>query len=143
NAIPLPFKSRLRPDTAAFFARERVRGQNSVCGIDRADQSASLVAVGVLKRESWLTSGGVAIGTMRASRSLPALLAHAYCFSLLDQERNRRMIERHRGVSARVPILEIRFAAGLERLSAILDRIEQTILHRGNATPPRLPVVIT
>src|SRR5262249_55929491 len=110
---------------------ERVREQNSVCSIDRADQSTSLVALCVLKRESWLTSGGVAIETMRASRAFPVLLEHAYCFSLLDAERKRRMIERYLVVSARVPILQIRFAAGLEHLSAMLDRIEQTILHSG------------
>jgi hypothetical protein len=130
NAIPLPFRTRLRPDAAAFFARERVAGHNGLCGIDRVDRSASLAALCVLKREPGLTGGAVAVETLRASSAFPALLAHAYCFSLLDAERKRRMIERYLVVSARIRILEIRFAAGLEHLPAMLDRIEQTVLQK-------------
>jgi len=128
NAVSLPFRMRLRPDAASFFARDRVARRIDLGGSDQLDRSASLAALCVLKREPGLTSGGVAVRTLQASSAFPALLEHAYCFSLLDAERKRRMMERYLVVSARVRILEIRFAAGLEHLPSMLDRIEETAL---------------
>jgi len=128
NALSLPFRIRLRPDAASFFARDRVARRIDLGGSDQVDRSASLAALCVLKREPGLTSGGVTVKTLQASSAFPALLEHAYCFSLVDAERKRRMMERYLVVSARVRILEIRFAAGLEHLPAMLDRIEETAL---------------
>ena len=43
------------------------------------------------------------------------MLAHAYCFSLREPERRRRMVERYLDLTTRVPVFEIRVESGLER----------------------------
>jgi hypothetical protein len=128
NVISLPFKARLRPDAASFFAQRRVTGRNGLGSSDPVEGAVPLAAICVLRREPELMDGALVIETLRASSAFLALLEHAYCFSLLDADRKRRMIEHYLVVSARVRILEIRFAAGLEHLSSMLDRIEQTVL---------------
>jgi hypothetical protein len=45
-----------------------------------------------------------------------------------DVERKRLMVERYLGLSARLPVFEIRFRPGLDVLPAILDRIEQRVI---------------
>ena len=128
NATLLPFRARLRPDAASFFAQGRLAGRNGRGSSDPVDGSVPLAAICVLRRDPGLMDGALVVGKLRASAAFPAMLEHAYCFSLLDAERKRRMIENYLVVSARIRILEIRFAAGLEHLSAMLDRIEQTVL---------------
>jgi hypothetical protein len=123
RTIRLPFKLRLRPDAAAAFLVE-----DPAMGQDAATQeSAPLVALGVLRRASDLPEG-VVIEPLPRSAAFRALLPHAYCFSLADVERKRLMLDRYLGVSAHVPVFEIRFRPGLDVLPAVLDRIEQAII---------------
>jgi hypothetical protein len=130
QAVLLPFRARLRPDAASYFAQSRVAEHNGLASSDQVEGDAPLAAICVLKREPGLIPGAVVVETLRASSAFPALLAHAYCFSLLDAERKRRMMEHYLAISARLRILELRFAAGLEGLRAMLDRIEQTVLEK-------------
>ena len=55
------------------------------------------------------------------------MLAHAYCFSLQDIERKRLMMQHYLDLTVNVPVFEICFQAGLEKLPTILDSIEQVI----------------
>jgi hypothetical protein len=123
RAIGLPFKLRLRPDVAAAFLVEDQVSTPTIV----ADESAPLVALGVLRRDAALPED-VVIEPLVSSAAFRALLAHAYCFSMRDVERKRLMMERYLGLSARVPVFEIRFRPGLDVLPAILDRIEQAII---------------
>jgi hypothetical protein len=67
----------------------------------------------------------VTVERVSPSSAFPRLLGHAYCFSLQDAERKRRMIERYLDLAARVPIFELRFQAGLDHLDKMLDALEE------------------
>jgi len=126
EALPLPFTVRLRPDAAAYLNVDPM-GADGTMGDGVTDpEPAPLVAVGVLERVDGL--GGMAlVERLRPSVAFPAVLAHAYCFSLREPERRRRMVERYLDLTARVPVFEIRVESGLERLPEILDAIEQAL----------------
>ena len=62
--------------------------------------------------------------------AFPAALTHAYCFSLEDMERKRRMMLAYLALVREVPVFTIRFSTGLEALPELLENIEQEIIHR-------------
>jgi hypothetical protein len=69
------------------------------------------------------------VETVRLSpvAAFTALLPHAYCFSLQDVPRKRRMMLHYLHLAKRVPAFEVHFQRGLEHLPAILDSIERAI----------------
>lgn len=129
QVIPLPFKIRLRPASAAYFGHDK-NGAYSPISRDSADlvkgEPAALAALCVLKRVFDLDDG-VAVESFRLSpnQAFPALLTHAYCFSLQDMKRKGCMMQHYLDLAMRVPVFEIRFQSGLENLSAIMDEIER------------------
>jgi hypothetical protein len=125
-ALPLPFEMRLRPRAAAFFGVEpQTAGAASAGAMDQAGP-APLTALCVLSRGEEERRGcDVRIERLRPSAALPALLAHAYCFSLEDRGLKRAMVLHYMDLAARVPVFALRFQPGLELLSLILDAIEQ------------------
>jgi hypothetical protein len=69
----------------------------------------------------------VSVLPMSPPTAFPAVLTHAYCYSLEDAERNRRMIDHYLELSARVPVFSVRFRAGLGNLPAVLDEVERAV----------------
>jgi hypothetical protein len=67
----------------------------------------------------------VRIERLRPSAALPALLAHAYCFSLEDPGLKRAMVQHYIELAARVPVFALRFQPRFELLPLILDEIER------------------
>lgn len=130
RCIPLPFEIHLRAASASFFHAEPAGSQirsSRDSGNHSGKQPMSVAAVFVLGRPH--RDDGLACKTARLSpaQAFPAVLAHAWWFGLKDVERKRRMVEHYLGVAARLPVFEIRFPTGLERLGAILDVIEDTV----------------
>jgi hypothetical protein len=128
-ALPLPFEMRLRPRAAALFGVEPQATGAPSCGrpMDQADKGpAPLAALCLLSRGEEERRGcGVRMERLRPSAALPALLAHAYCFSLEDPGLKRAMIQRYMELAARMPVFALRFRPGLELLPWILDEIEE------------------
>jgi hypothetical protein len=118
RAHPLPFSIRLRPASAAHF------GADSSAAPIVEPSVAPLAALFVLARDESVAEGAI-VRRLTGGAALTAILTHAYCFSLADQDRKGRMVEQYLTVTARVPVFEARFGAGLERLPAILDAIER------------------
>jgi len=121
----LPFEIHLRPASAAFFRGKRAAARVAWSEISEegATERLPLAALCVLRRTDQV-AGAVAVEALRPSVALPALLTHAYCFSLHDPDRKRRMLRHYVNLVARVPVFEIRFERGLERLPELLDGIE-------------------
>jgi hypothetical protein len=129
NAIPLPFKIRLRTQSAAFFGCASEPDNSPWEDIDpTATQSIPLAAVCVLKRLPAQHPSVVEVEALSSAHAFAAVLAHAYCFSLQDIEHKRRMMQHYLELITRVPVFEVRFQAGLEHLDAILDAIERAVL---------------
>jgi hypothetical protein len=118
------------PGAMAFPTRDRPA---------EADSRRSPLAALVVLERTPNRDAGVTVERLPAHSAFPAVLAHAYCFSLEDATRKRRMVEEYLRLTASVPTFRVRFAPGLERLDAVLDGIESVIC-RGDGstitTPP-------
>jgi hypothetical protein len=126
EVLPLSFELRLRAEAASFFgekpgATRRLRPSGTP-GNGAEPEPACLLALCVLSRDD--ERAGVAVERLGAG-AVPALLTHAYCFSLQQAVFKRRMLQHYLELAARVPVFAIRFRPGLERLSAVADVIEQ------------------
>jgi hypothetical protein len=136
-AHPMPFEIRLRPASAQYFRFSQIDADNPT-NCDLVSQvnlkPRPLAAVCLLERGDRLEP--VRIRRILPIHAFPAVLSHAYCFSLQDMERKRRMMHAYLALVREVPVFTIRFAAGLEALPRLLDSIEQKIIH-GIACDPR------
>jgi hypothetical protein len=121
EALALPFHVRLRPPASAFFGRAG-SGVCSPRAVDAVSGSAPLAALALLQP----TEGTAVVETRQvpSSQAFLALLDHAFCFSLLDQDRKARMIASYLTLCTRVPVCEIRYPPGFDRFDALLDAIE-------------------
>jgi hypothetical protein len=119
----LPFAMRLRPDAASFFESNRETPGDS---IDRPE-SAALAVVFALEQTSGPGDASVEIQPLAPREAFLALLENSYWFSMADPERKRAMMSRYLDVSALVPVVRLRFTAGLEKLDRILDLVEDML----------------
>lgn len=124
ETLRLPFSLRLRHASAQYL------GERDYCAnrgeLDREFATNPLAAVCVLKRCSELDRD-LEIRRLSPGEAFGALLPHAFCFSIGDQERKRAMLRLYLRVAAETPVFAIAFAPGFERLPGILDAIENTI----------------
>jgi len=131
-ALPLPFQLPLRPRSSP--------GQEVAAGptpeTPTPEASAPVRAVFTLERaQAPGSEDAVDVRRLSPAEAFPTVLAHAYCYSLDDVERNRRMIDNYLELCARVPIFRVSLRTGLEHLPSVLDAVEQAV---GMASgPPR------
>ena len=122
SVLPLPLALYLRPASAAFFGEgDRVAADGD------ADGAVPLAGLCVLERDEDEGAPAVTVDRPAPADAFPALLTHAYCFTLADVERKRRMMESYLELVTRVPVLRVRFRAGLERVPEILAEIEAAL----------------
>ena len=124
----LPFQLRLRPSAANFFGdcghEDQVSGNGHP---DSTSVNAPLLAVCVLRRSTNDSDQPVKVERLFSSSALKAVLPHAWCFTLQDPERKRRMMSNYLDLVARTAILDVCFKPGLENLPVILDAIESQL----------------
>jgi hypothetical protein len=122
HAVSIPCRMRLHRAAADFLGLS-----DAPLGWTRsAEADAPLAAVCVLQREIDACDGAV-IRRLGKAESVTALIPHAYCFSLANIERKRRMMEQYFDLAAHTPIFMVSFAPGFDRLALVLDRIEREI----------------
>ena len=93
---------------------------------DGGDLVMAVAAICVLDRGNG-ASGGAACRPLPAAQAYPALLAHAYCFSLENRARKRLMLERYLSLVARVPVFALAYPDGLDGLPSVLDTVERAL----------------
>jgi hypothetical protein len=113
TAVPLPFTLHLRPASAEHFGE-------AVAARPAGGERAPLAAVVVMERAAELGAR-----RLTAADAFTAALQHAYCFDLEARPRRRETAERYLELTARVPVHELTFPAGFERLPEILDLLEE------------------
>lgn len=118
TALPLPFQVKLRPESSEWF------DEPETSRFLEPDREQTLRAIFVLERDE---SVDVAVRRVPPSAAFPMVLRHAFCFTLADAARKRAMIARYLDLASTVPVFELRFASGLERLDSITARIEETL----------------
>jgi hypothetical protein len=121
TALPLPFALRLRPQSAEYFGAHP--GGEVV-----VPASAPLAAVCVLERG---TGGNdaepVAIERVEQADAFALVLAHAYSFTLEDEEKKAALVQAYLNLVARVPVLRVRLREGLDQLPRILDALASAL----------------
>ena len=123
-AVPLPFAPRLRRDAAEFFAR--IGPPHPVLRCLR-DERAPIAYLCLLDRVA-NQPAAVEVKRLDPPSAFKAALGHAYCFSVKDPAQKRRTVESYLALTARVPVYEVRFQPGLERLSTVVDAVEGLML---------------
>jgi hypothetical protein len=128
TVLSLPFAIRLRPESAEWFDVDAASPPSTTDHVE----TAPLAGVCVLHRNDSAGSP-VAVRRLSSAAAFAAVLTHAYCFTLEDRERKRRMMSHYLGLVATVPIFDVCFPSGLANLPVILDGIEQAL--EENALP--------
>jgi hypothetical protein len=135
STLPLPFRIRLRPAAAQYFGCPQTDARSPTRDdfVSQVEvKPAPLAGVCLLERKE--SSELVEIQRALPIRAFPAVLSHAYCFSLQNRERKQRMMHAYLGLVRKVPVYTIRFLGGLEKLPQILDAIEQEIVYASLGT---------
>ena len=119
-ALGLPFVRRLRQPSAEFFGvGSDSRHADSVAVPAPAREDVR--AIFVLQRAE--QHAGPVVVRLSAAAAFGAVLAHANCFNPDDLASRRRLLMNYLELSARVPVFEVRFQTGLDRLDLLLDRL--------------------
>ena len=124
--IALPFQNQLRPRSSRDESRVTAPALSAPRPL--AADIGPLWAVCVLERATGREAAEtVRIRQVPPAEAFPVVLAHAYCYSLDDVERNRRMIAHYLELSDRVPVFSVIFRAGLENLPTVLEAVEREV----------------
>lgn len=132
RVLDRPFGVRLRPEPAAFFGFTPLEGRTfrDVGRIEFAPTTISthpLAAVFVLRR---IASGEPHLERLQPGAAFAAVVANAFCFDPTDAGARKRMLQHYLYVTTTAPVFELRFSAGLDRLDAVLSRIEEAMNQR-------------
>ena len=130
TAVPLPFDVRLLPEAAAAFSGSSPRPAAVLPRLLEPPplERAPLGAICVLaRRERHEFGGDVSVTRLSSPKALTAVLEHAHCFSLTDVARKKLMMEHYLDVAERLPVLEVRFKPGLDRLPAVVDGVSRAL----------------
>jgi hypothetical protein len=123
TAVPLPFDVRLLPETATQFAGPQAPRQMEPVGA-AASQRRPLGAVCILARRGRQEFGPeVGVQRLAGSKALAAVLEHAHCFNLTDPARKKAMLQHYLDMVERIPVFEVRFRPGLDRLPAVVSAL--------------------
>jgi hypothetical protein len=126
-ARALPYSVRLRPSSAAFFGEpDRDSRLIPTTNLPLELSPRPFRALFVLERLPETSDKTVSITKLESAQAFRQVLPHAYCFSLADQMRKKRMMEQYLALAAKLPIYSLRFKTGLNHLDEILDELEKT-----------------
>jgi hypothetical protein len=116
-ALSLPFKPRLRPQSADFFTNDSTPGHSE----PRCDDGRRpLSAVFILETEEHDRSDPD-IRRIRSFDALTPLLAHGRRFDETDDAGRKRHLQNYLEIAAVVPVFSVRFARRFDRLDSLLD----------------------
>ena len=128
----VPFTAHLRPQTQAHFGV----GHKETTVLRSAEEHSRLApfaALLLIEREERSDQLLVESERLPSSKALPAVLPHAFRFTLSDPERKRRMMQSYLDLVARVPVVRVVFVPGFEHMPRVLDGLEEAIR---TAVPP-------
>jgi hypothetical protein len=127
TATPMPFALRLRGEVAEFFEvpkRSKRPANGKIEALrHQAVGAREIASVSVLEPDRNAT-----IARLSAAESLPAVLYHAFYFSLDDPSVLRRMSTQFLELIARVPLFRVSLRPGLDAMAGLLDELEERVL---------------
>jgi hypothetical protein len=121
-----PFRIYLRPLAAAYFDWQRAPLAD--CSQPSVRKGEPLNSIVILERSvSPAECSPVEILRLPPVQAFRALLSYAYCFSLRDIKRRRRMLKSYLELAGHAPVYRVRFRAGFEEFPQVLDQIESLL----------------
>lgn len=120
HCFQIPFSVRLRDSSRAFFDADGEVGDGGEGGSIDARELAAIV---VLDRAAHEHS----VARLEPAAAFPALLPHAFRFTLDDTPRKARTLEHYLEVAARVPVLSARVAPGFDQFPRFLDGLGKSL----------------
>jgi hypothetical protein len=124
RVVSLPFEPRV--DALLGANPEPMAGNSPPAGFEA--ERFPLTAIFLLHRESDPNGTAAARATvLPPTRAFPAVLAHAHCFDLAGRASRGRLLGRYLDLTAVVPVFDLRFQPGLDRLPAVLDAIVDAV----------------
>ena len=123
SAFRVPFRLGLRKD-AAFFAYEPGDRDRD----DVAPLRSPILALVILERSDEPHAPLANIARLEPAHAFPALLPHAYYFTLSDPARKAQMIDRYLRLASSARTFDVRYRPGLGEISSVLDAIEERVL---------------
>jgi hypothetical protein len=119
-ALPLSFGIRLDPD-----AEEHLNASEAISErVQLSEERTNVVALFVLKRSLEQDGGDVSIKQLSPAQAFRAVLLHGHFFNLKTSELMRQMISNYLKLTSLVPVFEVRFRPGFDRLPLLLDQLE-------------------
>jgi hypothetical protein len=115
----LPFAPRLHEDAVEALGDAPWAGERS------AGASATLAAAFLLERAG--PDQPITCARLAPAEAFPLLLEHAYCFSLADEDRKRRMMDRYLDFANLVPVFALRYPTGFAALDGVVDAVLATV----------------
>jgi len=131
QTVHLPFFVRLRSSSALHYgySETEITGGRVCREGYRMENALPIAAICLLERAQTLPDNRVVmIEPLKAREGLVKVLDHAVYFGRQDQGRKRRMMQQYLSLVAQVPVFEVCVANGLERLSFVLNEVEQRIV---------------
>ena len=120
---PIPFNPGLREDARSFFHHGNGLAERTAVA---SDQPERLRAVFLMERTDDMVDA-VEVVRQSPADALAGLIPHAHGFNLADYARKRRTLESYLALATQIPVLEMRFRSGLDRLDAVLDGVQTAV----------------
>jgi hypothetical protein len=119
RAHALPFATRLRPASAAFFEGTGIGPPPPLVGAGTRTPLAAIVLLDRLAEKDASTS----VDRVNAHRAFSAVLTHAHCFDLADQPAVEKLVADYLDVTRLVPVFACRYQPGWTHFPDALDQI--------------------
>ncbi len=132
KALPLPFGIRLLQDARDHLGSslEENRANTEFKHAEPADFSALFV----LKRSNPKEEPEVRVRRLSPTDAFRSILLHAHFFNLNKRDLKKHMVDSYMKLTSIVPVYEVEFPPGFEKLPLLLDEIEQVL--KGISIPP-------
>jgi hypothetical protein len=130
RANSLPFRVRLRADAANYLDHQyahRYSKNSHAERLHQIDHATAPLRLIIILRRSLVSMDlrDTEVRQMKPQESFLAILRHAWCFSLIDEDRKALMIKQYLDLVSRIPVYEISFKADLTKINSLLDTIEE------------------
>ena len=126
RAVPLDFGVRLDPD-AEDFLRPTTPVSSDFHQQSKQRQASPLLIIFVLKRFENPQEKEVEVRRLSPAEAFRSVLLHGHFFNLKNTELMRQMVSNYMQLTSTVPVFEISFQPGFEKMSYLLDKIEEVV----------------
>jgi len=125
----MPFGTRLRPASRAFFGSRAPSGPSDIAESAQRGLPSTrpLAALFTLHRQARPVLEGPSVRRLTPVPAFSAILAHAQCFNPLDPDAKRRLVSHYLSLAARVPVFELNLGDGFQHFAATLGVIVSAV----------------